>query len=134
MTFTCMGYYQQVCSIFKFESFNTAHQKKAFHSIINDKKDVFVNLTTGAGNHLFITPLAKLFDVIFAYKYLNKLPKHCKHLVLNCGFAIDKFNARSSKKTTQSRSQCCVINIKLNDLNRERRRSECIGRRELFCI
>jgi hypothetical protein len=45
----------------------------AFHSIINGKKDVFVNLTTGAGNHLFITPFLKLFDVIFAYKYLNKL-------------------------------------------------------------
>jgi hypothetical protein len=45
----------------------------AFHSIINEKKDVFVNLTTGAGNHLFITPFPKLFDVIFAYKYLNKL-------------------------------------------------------------
>jgi hypothetical protein len=72
LPFTCMGYYyQQVCSIFKFESVNTAHQKKAFHSIINDKKDVFVNLTTGVGNHLFITPLPKLFDVIFAYKYLN---------------------------------------------------------------
>jgi hypothetical protein len=56
-----------------FESFNTAHQKKAFHSIINEKKDVFVNLTTSAGNHLFITPLPKLFDVIFAYKYLIKL-------------------------------------------------------------
>ena len=42
-----MGYlYQQVCSIFKFESFN-AYQKKAFHSIVNEKKDVFVNLTTG---------------------------------------------------------------------------------------
>ena len=51
----------------------TAHQ--AFHSIINEKKDVFVNLTTGAGNHLFITPLQKLFDVIFAYKYLNKFYK-----------------------------------------------------------
>jgi hypothetical protein len=37
-----MGYCQQVCSIFKFESFNTAHQKKAFQSIINEKKDVFV--------------------------------------------------------------------------------------------
>ena len=49
-------------------------------------------------------------------------------------FAIDKFNARSSKKTTQSSSQRCVINIKFNDLNRERRRSEGIGRRELFCI
>ena len=61
------------CSIFKFESFNTAHQKMAFHSIINEKKDVFVNLTTGAGIHLFITPFPKLFDVIFAYKYLNKL-------------------------------------------------------------
>jgi hypothetical protein len=71
-TFTCMGYlYQQVCSIFKFESFNTAHQ--AFHYIINEKKDVFVNLTTGAGNHLFITLLLKLFDVIFGFKYLNKL-------------------------------------------------------------
>jgi superfamily II DNA or RNA helicase len=50
MTFTRMGYYQQVCSIFEFESFNTAHQKKTFQSIINEKKDVFVNLTTGAGN------------------------------------------------------------------------------------
>ena len=69
-----MGYlYEQVCSIFKYESFNTMNQ--AFHSIINEKKDVFVNLTTGAGNHLFITPLQKLFDVIFAYKYLNKLYK-----------------------------------------------------------
>ena len=47
MTFTRMGYYQQVCSIFKFESFNTAHQKKAFKSIMD------------AGNHLFITPLPK---------------------------------------------------------------------------
>jgi hypothetical protein len=75
MTFTrmTMGYYQQVCSIFKFESFNTAHQKKAFQSIINEKKDVFVYLTTDAGNHLFITPLPKLFDVIFGFKYLNKL-------------------------------------------------------------
>jgi hypothetical protein len=63
-----LGYYQQVCSIFKFESFNTARQKKAFHSIINEKKDVFVNLTTGAGNRLFITPLPKLFDVIFGFK------------------------------------------------------------------
>jgi hypothetical protein len=34
-----MGYlYQQVCSIFKFESFNP-YQKKAFHSIVNEKKD-----------------------------------------------------------------------------------------------
>jgi hypothetical protein len=66
-----MGYlYQQACSIFKFESFNATHQ--AFHSIINEK-DVFVNLTTGAGNHLFITPLPKLFDVIFGFKYSNKL-------------------------------------------------------------
>jgi hypothetical protein len=74
MTFTRMGYlYQQVHGIFEFESFNTAHQKKAFHSIVHEKKDVFVNLTIGAGNHLFITPLPKLFDVIFAYKYLNKL-------------------------------------------------------------
>ena len=72
MTFTCMRYYQQVCSIFKFESFNTAHQEKAFQSIINEKKDIFVNLTTGAGNHLFITPLPKLFDVIFGFKYLIK--------------------------------------------------------------
>jgi hypothetical protein len=39
-----MGYYQQVCGIFKFESFNTAHQKKAFHSNINEKKDVFVTI------------------------------------------------------------------------------------------
>jgi hypothetical protein len=47
-----MGYlYQQVCCIFKFESFNTAHH--AFHSIINEKKDVVVNLTTGAENYLF---------------------------------------------------------------------------------
>ena len=70
MTFTCMGYYQQVCSIFKFESFDTAHQKKAFQSIIDEKKDVFVNLTTDAGNHfIFITPLTKLFDVIFGFKY-----------------------------------------------------------------
>jgi hypothetical protein len=46
---------------------------QAFHSIINEKKDVFVNLTTGAGNHIFITPLPKLFDVIFGFKYLNKL-------------------------------------------------------------
>jgi hypothetical protein len=37
MTFTRMGYYQQVCSIFKFESFNTAHQKKAFQSVIQYK-------------------------------------------------------------------------------------------------
>ena len=59
-----LGYYQQVCCIFKFESFNTAYQKKAFQSIINEKKDVFVYLTTDAGNHLFITPLPKLFDVI----------------------------------------------------------------------
>jgi hypothetical protein len=45
LTFTCMGYlYQQVCSIFKYKSFNTTHQ--AFYSIINEKKDVFVNLTT----------------------------------------------------------------------------------------
>ena len=50
---TRMGYYQQVCSIFKFESFNTAHQKKAFQSIINEKKDVFVNLTTDAGNYRY---------------------------------------------------------------------------------
>ena len=71
MTFTRMGYYQQVCSIFKFESFNTAHQKKAFQSIINEKKDVFVYLTTDAGNHLFITPLPKQFDVIFGFKYLK---------------------------------------------------------------
>jgi hypothetical protein len=48
-------------------------RKKAFQSIINEKKDVFVYLTTDAGNHLFITPLPKLFDVIFAFKYLNKL-------------------------------------------------------------
>jgi hypothetical protein len=42
-----MGYlYQQVRSIFKFESFN-AYQKKAFHSIVNEKKDAFVNLTAG---------------------------------------------------------------------------------------
>ena len=68
-----MGYYQPVCSIFEFESFNTVHQKKAFHSNINEKKDVFVNLTTDAGNHLFITPLPKLFDVLFRFKYLNKL-------------------------------------------------------------
>jgi hypothetical protein len=71
MTFTRMGYYQQVCSILEFESFNTAHQKKAFQSIINGKKDVFVNLTTDAGNHLFITPLPKLFDVIFGFKIFN---------------------------------------------------------------
>jgi superfamily II DNA helicase RecQ len=45
------GYYQQICSIFKVESFS-AHQKNAFHSIINEKKDVFVNLTTGAGKSL----------------------------------------------------------------------------------
>jgi hypothetical protein len=70
--FTCMSYlYQQVCSIFKFESFNTTHQ--AFHSIINEKKDVFVNLTTGAGNHLFITPLPKLFDVIFGFKIFKQI-------------------------------------------------------------
>jgi hypothetical protein len=49
------------------------HQKKAFHSNINEKKDVFVNLTTDAGNHLFITPLPKLFDVLFRFKYINKL-------------------------------------------------------------
>jgi hypothetical protein len=68
-----MGYlYQQVCSIFKFESFN-AYQKKAFHSIVNEKKDVFTNLTTGAGNYLFIRQLPKLFDVIFEFEYLNKL-------------------------------------------------------------
>ena len=60
-------------SVFKFEIFNTAHQKKAFQYIINEKKDVFVYLTTDAGNHLFITPLPKLFDVIFGFKYLNKL-------------------------------------------------------------
>ena len=48
-------------------------RKKAFQSIINEKKDVFVYLTTDAGNHLFITPLPKLFDVIFGFKYLNKL-------------------------------------------------------------
>jgi hypothetical protein len=79
MTFICTGYYQQVCSIFKYESFNTAHQKKTFHSNINEKKDVFVNLTTGAGNHLFpapdngmifMTPLPKLFDVIFGFKQI----------------------------------------------------------------
>jgi hypothetical protein len=52
-----MGYINK-SSIFKFESFNTAHQKKAFQSIIDEKKDVFVNLTTDAGNHfIFITPL-----------------------------------------------------------------------------
>ena len=38
------------------------------------------------------------------------------------------------KQTTRSRSQCCAINIKLNELNRERRRSEGIGRRELIYI
>ena len=52
---------------------------------------------------------------------LSKLPREAvssascsrvrRALVLNRGFAIDKFNARSSKKTTQSRSQCCVINM-----------------------
>jgi hypothetical protein len=68
-----MDYYQQVCGIFKFESFNTAHQKKAFHSNINEKKDVFVNFTTDAGNHLFITPFPQLFDVIFGFKNLSKL-------------------------------------------------------------
>jgi superfamily II DNA helicase RecQ len=68
-----MGYlYQQVCSIFKFESFNP-YQKKAFLSIVNEKKDFFVNLTTGAGNYLFIRQLPKLFDVIFGFEYLNKL-------------------------------------------------------------
>jgi hypothetical protein len=37
-----MGYlYQQVCSIFKYESFNTTQQ--AFHSIINEKKDVLIS-------------------------------------------------------------------------------------------
>jgi hypothetical protein len=49
------------------------YQKKAFHSIVNEKKDVFVNLTTAAGNYLFIRQLPKLFDVIFGFKYLNKL-------------------------------------------------------------
>ena len=74
MTFTCMAIINKsVVYYFKFESFNTAHRKKAFHSIINEKKDVFVNLTAGAGNHLFITPLPKLFDVIFGFKYLKKL-------------------------------------------------------------
>jgi hypothetical protein len=33
--------------------------------------------TTGAGNHLFITLLPKLFDVIFGFKYLNK---NCKRV------------------------------------------------------
>jgi hypothetical protein len=52
---------------------NNAYQKKGFHSIVNEKKDVFVNLTTGAGNYLFIRQLPKLFDVIFGFEYLNKL-------------------------------------------------------------
>ena len=70
-----MGYFNisiSLYSIFKFESFNP-YQKKAFHSIVNEKKDVFVNLTTGAGNYLFIRQLPKLFDVIFGFEYLNKL-------------------------------------------------------------
>ena len=52
-------YYQQVCSICKVESF-TLHQKKAFHSVIN-KKDVFVNLPSGAGKSLIYQALPKLF-------------------------------------------------------------------------
>jgi hypothetical protein len=44
-----MGYlYQQVCSIFKFESFNGVSEKGfSFYCKRNEKKDVFVNLTTG---------------------------------------------------------------------------------------
>ena len=66
------GYYRQVCSIFKVESFS-AHQKKAFHSVINEKNDVFVNLPTGAGKSLIYQALPKLFDV--------KLVVECRHLV-----------------------------------------------------
>jgi hypothetical protein len=73
MEFLCADTCTPSVPIFKFESFNTAHQKKACQSIISEKKDVFVNLTTHAGNHLFITALPKLFDVIFGFKYLNKL-------------------------------------------------------------
>ena len=49
--------------------------RQAFHSIINEKKDVFVNLTTITQEitYLLCTPLLKLFDVIFGFKYLNKL-------------------------------------------------------------
>ena len=39
------GYYRQVCSIFKVESFS-AHQKKAFHTVIKEKNNVVVNLPT----------------------------------------------------------------------------------------
>ena len=56
------GYYRQVCRIFKVESFSE-HQKKAFHSVINEKKDVFVNLPTDAGKSLIYQALPKLFDV-----------------------------------------------------------------------
>ena len=63
------GYYLQVCSIFKVESFS-AHQKKAFHSVINEKNDVFVNLPTGAGKSLIYPALPKLFNVIFGVRHL----------------------------------------------------------------
>ena len=63
------GHYQQICNIFKVESF-TVHQKKAIHSIINERKDVFVNLPTGAGKSLIYQALPKLFDEKFGGKHV----------------------------------------------------------------
>ena len=63
------GYYRQVCSIFKVESFS-AHQKKAFHSVINEKNDAFVNLPTGAGKSLIYQALPKLFNATFGGRHL----------------------------------------------------------------
>ena len=64
------GYYRQVCSIFKVESFS-AHQKKAFHTVIKEKNNVVVNLPTDAGKSLIYQALPRLFDVIFSGKHLQ---------------------------------------------------------------
>ena len=103
-----MGYlYQQVCSIFKFESFNTTHQ--AFHSIINEKKDVFVNLTIGAGNHLFITPL-----IIVVSPLINSMRDQVK-------------------KTTRSHLGVSAVSL-LSGIESDEEAKALDRRRELFCI
>lgn len=71
--------FDAVSETFQISSLN-AHQKSGIRAIIQEKKDVFVNLPTGFGKSLLYQALPLVFDLT------SKEPGHYRHSCL----AIDK--------------------------------------------
>ena len=65
MADTLQHAFSKVCNVFGFDSLNT-HQEKSIKYIVQEKKDIFVNLPTGFGKSLIYRALPLAYSCLLS--------------------------------------------------------------------